>query len=808
MYSRAGEWWRKQARQSKLFSTVTQMSEPHCKTKKGAPMRISTEPTTDDETRATEKTNERETSQFLIEKYRYSKGRSVPSERVTAATQETLLNHSHGPLFIKSTFLIDNCDGLRDNPVDRRIGRVYDDICRKYAAVSWKCNVDALRAAMVPEAMFEKCTQRLSTEETQTKIDNATADHDNAQQTESAEWASSDAQKDLLSRVAKQRKRRRVLVAYSGGITSMALLWWCLQNDYDVYLCYAIGALDKTDNAPQANAREIQCLLRLLQYARRLDGKLLFDHPDAQQGGVQHLSRAEIMQRIQIVQIPQATYTLPDNLVGSAYSSVEEQLGKPSDAEQHALAEPFLTDVDGDTLKAHPQAYMLFYRHLLTVAQSLQCNSIALGVHGDARRLLLAAQPFFSERVVQHNLFVPFESRTETLVCWKEASERSWSVWKSYFEECKRRDVIAKQVKQLERKRKKKSSDRNNAAAEEEEPPNTAMPEPLGVWQTAGPALMPNAAHYVSTCTHHDQSDAINCTAELLAEAHTCAAERCTKLSVDECGNDADAVEKAERKDPTQRAEYVDFLLEEKARLLCKRPKDVQNVNNMFNFCGRCIDCRQWKSTVDRFRAANQKDRLTAFSATWQNLAAEYTARLHCGKRNADAMSTGRVTLLADENADETSSDSVTTGTNSKRARTNSHKSASVDSQTQSEVASTKAASIDNSDTANVHNRHDVAAVFGSSKCDGRDDEDDEDDDEDDHADDDSADNADESIEEDAEDGLDEDGDEDDEDVDDDDEQNDVDENGDIDDDQCEDEDDLDENDADESEDYENDQDY
>jgi len=499
---------------------------------------------------------------FLIEKHRYTKGRINTRVAQDDDAAPPPLCSRFGPHYIKTTFLLD-CSNRRAHATieERNLWQEYDRLCAFYRGVDWQVNKTAMEACAmtVAECRLAAASKRQQGNATSTTVEPA-----------AAMIPIEENVKGAFDAHVAVRRRKRVLVPFSGGLSSMATLWWCLLQDYDVYLCYAFAALDATPTIAEKPA-EIECLLRLLQYARTRDGTLLFDRRDQPEAGVHQLTRAEISERIRIVQVPQSAYNLP-NGIGI---DIRNQ-------------EPFASDVQGERCKAHPQAYLLLYRHLITVAASLQCTGIAMGMHGDARQLLTSASKFFAQ-VYAHDLQMPFASRTEALVCFQEAATQSWHVWKSYFLRREQQEDID------------------------------------GVWQTCGPALMPNTSHYVSTCSN----PARPALQDVLLQAQLAAFDRVQCLIADEAEKEQGKIdaalargEKLRKKrapDPLQHTQYLAIFMEEKARLLSKAPP------GLFHFCNQCLDCAQWREITAVWERGGAARRI---APQWQNLFCEYLARI------------------------------------------------------------------------------------------------------------------------------------------------------------------------------------
>jgi hypothetical protein len=492
----------------------------------------------------------------IVERNRKSKlNTRVPSD------DSATLSARFGPHYIKTTFLMhSSCARAHATVEERELLAQYDAICNLYKDVEWQINRAAMDACSMMSAEVQRACDRKRVAENIENQPTLPPSHVAAVEEPTAI--------DFDVHVA-QRRRKRVLVPFSGGLSSMATLWWCLRKDYDIYLCYAFGALDATATIAEKPA-EIECLLRLLEYARTVDGKLLFNN--SCNGGVHGLTRAEINARIRIVQVPQASYNMP---------AAGDAIGMP----------PFADDVNGQRCKAHPQAYLLLYRHLLTVAESLQCSGIALGMHGDAKQLLQSAQKFFT-KIHTHDLVMPFANRTEALVCLQEAATQSWHVWRSYFE---------------------------NGDVRQQQQANG------GVWQTCGPALMPNVAHYVTTCSAPPRLS-VN---ELMTKAQEAAVSRIVCLLQEEAEKEQEKIDaalqsgkklrKKRTPDPLQYARYTEIFLEEKAKL------SSEQAVGPFHFCRRCADCRPWRQVVAAWDEAGCSKRIAPH---WQNLFCEYLARL------------------------------------------------------------------------------------------------------------------------------------------------------------------------------------
>ena len=327
-----------------------------------------------------------------IEKQRSNKNRNVAKQDT-----EPILSNRYGPHYIKTSFLIDRSN-VTNQPSNEELNlfKVYQELAQHYSSMNWQVNEDALAACSMTVAEKKLASSRKVTAAEPVGI------------------TCCPPVKPMQSREIgveiehmQIRRRKKVLVPVSGGLTSLATLWWCLLQDFDVYLCYAFDSLSRQPNSVE-NPFEIQCLLRLLQYARRKDGTLLFECAE-KGGGVYELTRAEIQQRIRVVQVPLSSYYM-----------------------QNIDAVPQIMATE-NSLKAHPQSYLLFYRQMIIVAQSLSCSAIVVGLCGHGKTLLEAANPAWTA-VHRHELIFPFNSRKEVLNAFQDAVEQSWNVWKSYLQ--------------------------------------------------------------------------------------------------------------------------------------------------------------------------------------------------------------------------------------------------------------------------------------------------------------------------------------------------------------------------------------
>jgi len=505
---------------------------------------------------------------FLIDKHRYTKGRIVPNRQTQQSFEasDPPLCLRYGSHYIRTTFLLDR-SALRQrcSREEAALLKMYDELCQQYYdAVDWQIN----------ESAFQSC--RLSKNDEMIARRRRRSTENRYQLPEDSPTTRSDDKQIRCDAHVQNRGRKRVLVAFSGGISSMSALWHCLEQDYDVVLCYACGALVRSADAKQ-NAREIECLLRILQYARKNDGTLLFDCLAEPGSGVRTLSRQQILQRIRIVEVPQTSYVLP------------------AQADNIPIWQTAI-NAEGLRMKAHPQSYLLLYRTLLNVAQSMRCDTLCLGLYGDAVRLLRAAETFWSAKVYKHKLLVPFSTRIEAMSSFQHAALRSWQVWKGYFE-------------------KKETGVEMDTGS---------------VWRTAGPALMPNAAHYVSTCTVENDGDHTNAENVLLT-AQKLALERIECIMKQEAEEELRKIDNAAIKgiemrkkravEPYQHPLFLQTVLEEKAKLLCGR--ELDNIVP-FHFCNDCLDCRPWRNCNVESCRKNDDSKLLC----WQNLAAEYIQRL------------------------------------------------------------------------------------------------------------------------------------------------------------------------------------
>lgn len=92
--------------------------------------------------------------------------------------------------------------------------------------------------------------------------------------------------------------RPRILIACSGGLSSLATLWWALQNDYYVYLCYVNG-IEGGDTET-----DVRCLLQLLRFGRDQDGRPFVDDPENPAGEAVYRPFG----RVKILQMPSQPY--------------------------------------------------------------------------------------------------------------------------------------------------------------------------------------------------------------------------------------------------------------------------------------------------------------------------------------------------------------------------------------------------------------------------------------------------------------------------------------------------------------------
>lgn len=552
------------------------------------------------------------TNTFLIEKHRYTKGRLNTK---TEKTGEPSLCLRFGPHYIKTTFLA-NGHAVRPHvPTDEaNLLREYERICTIYRNVDWQVNRAALEACSMSDEDMRRASDLRSGQRANDSSGRSTAMTASVAEASTAPILCGDASlREIFDAPVVQRKRKRVLVPFSGGLSSMATLWWCLLQDYDVFLCYAFGALDNCATIAEKPA-EIECLLRLLQYARTIDGRLLFDKRERPESGVHELTREEIAQRIRVVQVPQSAYYLPDRL----------------DVSQD---EPFCNDQRGARLKAHPQAYLLFYRQMTIVAQSLDCTGIALGMHGDAQQLLNAAHGVF-DKLHSHSLLMPFATRVEALVAFQEAAQQSWLVWKSFFlqQQQQQQQQPPQPPQQQQQSLHKDTAPQQPKQRSEQANSDDREPDCAVVWQTAGAALMPNASHYVTTCS---TTSAVRAKRDaVLQSAQNAALERVQCLLEEDLIKEQARIdaavargEKPRKKrapDPFQHAQYLTFFAEE----LSRQQSGESDGKSLFHFCNRCIDCWQWRSIVAEWHATLGASAMTAVAPQWQNLATEYVARI------------------------------------------------------------------------------------------------------------------------------------------------------------------------------------
>lgn len=339
------------------------------------------------------------------------------------------------------------------------------------------------------------------------------------------------------------KRRRRVLVPMSGGLSSLACLWWALQNDYHVYLCYVNGVRG-------ANARaEFRALMELLRYGRDQDGEPFVQYPQNAAGE----ALLTPYSRVKIVPIAEQPYVPPEHAA---------QLSPGYEGPVHE--NPFVADAAFDEacgLKWHPLTYVLLYRTLLNVAQVFECDTIIFGAYDAPRSMLAAAHQSFSAMVLPHRIVFPFERRIDAVYALQEASERSQQMWQS----------IAANVQAA-----------NEAAADgggTEAASTAGLPGAEShavVHTTPGPSLMPDVAHFAWTC-------------------------RARRWGVDESNK---TPEEKPKKPPMKKRKTgdgsaadeddgalgtADFL---RAFYQARHWRGV----NMFQWCGNCVDCLMWRS--------------------------------------------------------------------------------------------------------------------------------------------------------------------------------------------------------------------
>lgn len=348
------------------------------------------------------------------------------------------------------------------------------------------------------------------------------------------------------------KSRRRVLVPMSGGLSSLACLWWALQNDYHVYLCYVNGVRG-------ANARaEFRALMELLRYGRDQDGEPFVQYPQNAAGE----ALLSPYSRVKIVPIAEQPYVPPAHAA---------QLSPGYEGPVHE--NPFVAEASFDEacgLKWHPLTYVLLYRTLLNVAQAFECDTIIFGAYDAPRSMLAAAHQSFSAIVLPHRIVFPFERRIDAVYALQEASERSQQMWQSI--------AAAAAAAGAEVNDEASGGGAASEAAATVAPPPAGLPGAESyavVHTTPGPSLMPDVAHFAWTCR-----------ARRWGADDDAKPEEPPKKPVAKKRKTGDVTAADEDDTTLSTAEFL------RAFYQARHWRGV----NIFQWCGNCVDCLMWRS--------------------------------------------------------------------------------------------------------------------------------------------------------------------------------------------------------------------
>ena len=417
----------------------------------------------------------------------------------------------------------------------------------------------------------------------------------------------------------EEPKKRRILVPITGGISSLACLWYALQQrDACVYLCYVSGMFG-------ANmAGEMRALMQLVRYGRDQNGVPFVENPANPAGEVVYHPHT----RFKVLCMPSQPYRYPDS---ASVGQLTPEFSGPVHENPHDSRANGSCPDEQTSMKHHPLSYIMLYRVLLDAAQAWECDTILFGAYGQLRELLAATSVCFN-CISRHNVVFPFEQRTDALYALQEASVRSSQMWTS---------IRQQQQKQQQNSGRSESLGNNDSSSAQGSRQNSLRSSSASssfsagnaangnrstfgtVWTTPGPSLMPDVSHYAWTCR------GATVLPDVLQQSEA------ARVTIEERESDRqkkpdqqDDVENASTKSQTKRKRGVSkagvtapitkrFLEEFYARR-------EHRGNNLFNWCGNCIDCYMWRSISWLWHRSVS----VASSSNVMNAASEYTTLL------------------------------------------------------------------------------------------------------------------------------------------------------------------------------------
>lgn len=429
--------------------------------------------------------------------------------------------------------------------------------------------------------------------------------------------------KTVASNATTEKKKKRVLVPVTGGLSSLACLWWAMQqDDVEICLCYVFG-IEGTNVAG-----EMRALMELLRYGRDQRGEPFVDNPANAAGEAIYNPHS----RFKILPIPSQPYHLPasanvDALTPNFVGPIHENLYDQQQQQQQQWPN------EASSVKYHPMTYLLLYRVLLDAAQAFECESIVFGVYGDARELIEGAHRTFTRLVVPHSVVFPFPHRTDALYALQEGALRSSQVWQSIR---KQKTPVDEDDEEEDDKGERKRGSSNKAtssssasslakgrrsslaAASKAMLPNNTN---KFVWTTPGPTLMADVAQYAWTCRSATLSDETT-----MREAVAIATRErlAQKEQKDSKQAESAAEEGDEQKKKRKRATNATAPLTRRFLEVFYRRRKCHGLN-LFNWCGNCIDCYMWRSVSWMWHRAAST---SASSGELMSMFGEYTALL------------------------------------------------------------------------------------------------------------------------------------------------------------------------------------
>lgn len=419
----------------------------------------------------------------------------------------------------------------------------------------------------------------------------------------------------------RPEKKRRILVPITGGISSLACLWYALQQkDACVYLCYVSGMFG-------ANmAGEMRALMQLVQYGRDQNGVPFVENPANPAGEVVYHPHT----RFKVLCMPSQPYRYPDS---ASVDQLTPDFAGPVHENPHDSRPNGSCPDEQTSMKQHPLSYIMLYRVLLDAAQAWECDTILFGAYGQLRELLAATSICFNS-ITPHNVVFPFEQRTDALYALQEASVRSSQMWTS--------------IRQQQQRQQQQSSGRSESLANNNDSSSaqgsrqnslrsssstfsatangsTGKKSTFGtVWTTPGPSLMPDVSHYAWTCRGAtvlpdvlQQSEAARVTIEERESDRQAKTKQ--QDDVDSAGTTKSqtkrkrGVSKAGVTAPITKRFLEEFYARREHR-----------GNNLFNWCGNCIDCYMWRSVSWLWHRSVS----VASSSSMMNASSEYTTLL------------------------------------------------------------------------------------------------------------------------------------------------------------------------------------